>query len=874
MKLRPILFVKAYHLLVALVFLPLLVGQTPDENLATAERLFRLDNYSKARPLWLQAERQFANQGDREKALYAQVSRLRGDSETILSYPAVSQEISRLLNSHSVKSNPELRLRCLVVKGAADLSSKDPVTSGRVWTEAFQVADVLHDQFWIGRISGELAVIAFLKGDTPTAIKLNARAFEIAHRLNDIEGEIRQKSLGGVGLLEQQRYDDALIRFDDALKLARMDPDIRFPLMAYMGKAQALEAQGSIQKAEALRTEALDYVEGANMQVYKADLLLALAGQAIKQKHVEEAHDLLTRAAEAAKKARMPRPYAEANLRMTELYVSAGDYRHAEMSVTEGVAASRQLVDMYFLPQHLALAAEIEGHLGNFRRADEYYEEADQLVEGMLLNVSSALVKASLISTMDSVFRGHFELALQKENQIPSAFRIMELVRGRVVADNLRAQSLVPEESAENSSADHELNRIQGDLLRTTNVAQRVRLVTRLQLAEEQIDLTTLSQNSVRFSIHGNPVDLPSLQQHLAADEVLLEYVMDDPDSYCLAITKTGVNRYRLESRSTIERYIAEYLSDTKAMRSAEAASELYRRLFVPIAEYRQKSRVIIVPDGRLGFIPFDALIDSDGKYSIQTHTISYVPSATVLFLLRNARRGEAASPLLAIGNSNVGGTQASSFGSNARGIFDLAKPVSELGALPSVDSEVREIARTVGSGSDVLIGSDASEAAFKDRDLAKYRVIHIAAHGFADLKFPDRSGLLLGFDSANHEDGLLQVREIRNLRLRADLVTLSACDAGAGKLEGQNGVASIVQAFLFAGAQSVVASLWTADDVFTAALMERFYHHLAMGAPVDDALRSAKLEMIDRFGSKAVPLLWAGFFVTGDPGTGVPFTR
>ena len=234
-------------LLCAVVFVPLLNGQTTRNDFATAERLFRLDNYAKARPFWLAAEREYASQGNQAKALYARVSRLRGDSETILSYPAVSEEITALLDKPLVRSNPELRLRCLIVKGAADLSSKDPVTSGRIWGEALQIAEALHDQFWIGRISGELAVIAFLKGDTATAVKLNARAFQTANELKDLQGEIRQKSLEGVGLLEQQRFDDALLRFNDALRLAKTNADIRFPLMAYMGKAQTLEAEGNRQ---------------------------------------------------------------------------------------------------------------------------------------------------------------------------------------------------------------------------------------------------------------------------------------------------------------------------------------------------------------------------------------------------------------------------------------------------------------------------------------------------------------------------------------------------------------------------------------------------------------------------------------------------
>ena len=227
----------------------------------------------------------------------------------------------------------------------------------------------------------------------------------------------------------------------------------------------------------------------------------------------------------------MPRPYAEATLRMTELDMAAGDFQHAEVSVTEGLVASRQLVDMYFFPQHLALAAKIEIYLSKFQQADEYYDQAEQLIESMLLNVPSIAVKASLIATMDTVFRGHFELTLEKENRTAEAFRILEQIRGRVVADNLRTQP----HSAPNNPADapnnEELNRIQGDLLRSTNILRRRRLVQELQQAEERIDLTTLSHNRERFSIHGNPVDLPSLQKQLNAGEVLLEYVMDDPKS-------------------------------------------------------------------------------------------------------------------------------------------------------------------------------------------------------------------------------------------------------------------------------------------------------------------------------------------------------
>jgi CHAT domain-containing protein len=126
----------------------------------------------------------------------------------------------------------------------------------------------------------------------------------------------------------------------------------------------------------------------------------------------------------------------------------------------------------------------------------------------------------------------------------------------------------------------------------------------------------------------------------------------------------------------------------------------------------------------------------------------------------------------------------------------------------------------------------------------------------------------VLGTSSTLQEEGLLQVREIRDLSLRADLVTLSACDTGSGRLLGQAGIASLERTFLLAGGKSVLASLWTADDIFTTALMRRFYQHLADGQDKGAALRQAKLDLLQKFGDSALPIYWAGFVLVGDGAT------
>jgi CHAT domain-containing protein len=113
--------------------------------------------------------------------------------------------------------------------------------------------------------------------------------------------------------------------------------------------------------------------------------------------------------------------------------------------------------------------------------------------------------------------------------------------------------------------------------------------------------------------------------------------------------------------------------------------------------------------------------------------------------------------------------------------------------------------------------------------------------------------------------DGLLQDHDIRHLDINADLVVLSGCDTSAGRLQGQEGIANLVRDFFYAGARTVVASLWEAGDVSTKGLMKGYYSHLAAGEDKAQALRNAKLDQLKEFGAQSVPFQWAGFVVAGE---------
>jgi CHAT domain-containing protein len=200
------------------------------------------------------------------------------------------------------------------------------------------------------------------------------------------------------------------------------------------------------------------------------------------------------------------------------------------------------------------------------------------------------------------------------------------------------------------------------------------------------------------------------------------------------------------------------------------------------------------------------------------------------------------------------------------RGIADLSG--IGLHDLPQTRKEVEGIGRIMGRDAVMLLGKDATETAFKKAPLDQFRVLHLAVHGFADTQYPERSALILGADPKSGDDGLLQVREIIRLRLNAELTTLSACDTGVGKLQGQEGVSNLVEAFLVAGSRSVVASLWSADDTYASALMERFYEHLAQGDDTSSALRGAKLDLLAKYGEQVSPFYWAAFIVVGETST------
>ena len=242
-----LVFAYAGVALCAVLVSILAAAQTPDAEalLAEADRLAWLKVWTKAEPLYTAAAHAFAGRGDKRNALYAEINALRGQLPR-LPVAEVSERLADHLEDPLVVADDRLRLRTLVIKGETD-QDLDPSLSERSWTEALALAEKLGDAAWANRARGELGLVAFLLGDTNSAVIRLGQAMKVAESNGDVAALVRWLTLFGHGFVQLDRAEQALGFYDRAFKLAATVPELRFPVMTYLGKGNALAKLGRTQ---------------------------------------------------------------------------------------------------------------------------------------------------------------------------------------------------------------------------------------------------------------------------------------------------------------------------------------------------------------------------------------------------------------------------------------------------------------------------------------------------------------------------------------------------------------------------------------------------------------------------------------------------
>jgi CHAT domain-containing protein len=866
--------------LVSFLLLPMAVRsdsrlQGPLALLARADRLALLYNWPEAAPRYAEAESLFAQSGDAKNALDARLGYILSTADGAVS-PAITREVGTYLENPLVQSDPRLMLRALIAKAVLDQNANE-TAARKSWEAILDLARQLGDERWEERAKAELGQILYLEGDVQSATTMLRDAIVSQYVRLDLGAAIHYTAMVGNGFVESGRPETGLQYCDTALKAALFVGDLGFPFLAYQGKARALIALHRDTEAQKVLDEGLRRAHTDSNYIALAQLLI-VAGTAAELRDRNKAIGYLLEATNVSQAKGFRHVFAWSSFELASVYRDTGNMDGAELLASRAIAAMRDLDDRYHLPQHLSLLADLAARKGQFERADELYSEAADVIDGLLVNVNQRQLKGSLIATLSKAYLGHFELIATKFSNPAKAYDVIEQARGRSLADSLRGESESLAAGGKMTlDAEREINRIQLALVRETNRDARQALLDELFRTEQFLSPARRDIALLNSANRSKPVALEKLQASLNRDEMLLEYVLGETQSYCLRITRSAVSIVIIaQGRKAIEDSVNNYLGAVRSRQTEiRPAADLFSILLQPVIGQKPQTRLIVIPDGALNLLPFDALLNSQGRYVLESHVVTYAPSATVLSLLRQTRSSETAGrSFLGVGgviDSNPTAVKTDGNGSvapkvNVADFFGL--DAVRFADLPGTKDEVIGAAGMIQGSKQLLFERDATETAFKALPLSEFRIIHLAVHGVANAEFPDRAALVLGSPPASTDDGLLQVREIRDLRLRAELVTLSACDTGTGRLLGQEGIASLERAFLLAGAKSVIASLWPADDTFTVAFMKHLYQRLSNGADKGMALRQAKLDVLSEFGDQALPVYWAGFTLVGEGST------
>lgn len=658
----------------------------------------------------------------------------------------------------------------------------------------------------------------------------------------------------------------------------------------------------------------LDSLKEAAWPQKEVDALLNLGKICQKQKRLGEGNRYLQRALELYRQLGNRRGEMAVLLEMAESAQQQNDLRASEENSRQSLGLASELQDQQGIWSAHHRLARIALAQGRRQQVTEHLEAAVEAVEAISGNIKVDFFKMGFLEDKIQVFD---ELISWLGPTDPAkAFHYAERRRARAFLESRQRAGLL------NTNVRGDLGGRRDELKSRLVGKQKAlleqfsrpvdqrnsRLIHSLQselveIREEhsrvikEIELDS-STNSTGLS-DILPLTTRQVQQDvLAPGQALLEYVVQDRESFAFLVTKTSCRFYRLKfGRKELAGKIERLLLPFSQLREGKVdllhvsydvglSHELYRLLFRPVElEIQAKSQLVIVADDVLNYLPFEALSRSPivkpavagllySQYQgvdwlIRRHTFTYALSATSLSL-HHKRDHSSRGQLLAFGNPSLSGSQRSGAAQAVlRRTSESSTDVPQLVALPHADRESRRIGALMSGKlrAKVFVGEQATESEFsKEGPSADY--VHFAVHSLINPEQPYYSALVLAPDSTS--DGLLQAYEIINTRLNSRLVTLSGCETALGQLKKGEGMLGLQRAFLQAGTESVVVSLWSVEDS-TADFMEAFYGNIRKNQNFSSALRNAKLQYLDgaitlRGGlrlSSSHPFFWAPFVLT-----------
>lgn len=361
---------------------------------------------------------------------------------------------------------------------------------------------------------------------------------------------------------------------------------------------------------------------------------------------------------------------------------------------------------------------------------------------------------------------------------------------------------------------------------------------------EDILQKIKLENPEYREIISADPVDLQELQKITDLSTAFLSYWISDEKLIIWMITKSSVTRKSIDVKqeyiiSLVEK-TRKYLSSNMQKETSAGLKELHSILFAPVEnELKNFRNLVIIPNGPLHFIPFQALKNEKGEYLVEKYNLVYAPSASV-YKLCNDKDIKKGTSFMGMALSDI------SVGNNV--------------GLPGTEDELKKIL-PLFSDKISAIGEECTET-FAKKSAGGFNFIHFATHGIYNYRQPLYSFIL--FPPTDSDDGRLNVWEVFEMNINSKLVTLSACETGLGNLDQGDELVGLSRAFLYAGSSAVIVSLWSVADYPTAILMTNFYKYIKTHT-LQEALTLAQRDVIKLFPQ---PLYWSPFILIGNGNT------
>jgi len=774
----------------------------------------------------------------------------------------------------------------------------------------------------------KLALLYEKMGSLDKALPLAQRALKIIENKSGPQHPYTATSLNNLAELYYRMgaYDKGLRFYQRALKirekvLGREHPDTAISLD---NLASLYQAMGAYDQALPLYRQALKITEKALGPEHR-DTRVALGNVGTLY---------LARNDYQAAEAYFRRAKSTAGL--AEIALAQGQPKEA-LKLLQSMALTWRSSPLFLVEYHTQYGLALAG-VGHMEKAALALRQAVQGVEDLRSRTpgeKASFFQAGSAGGYIRAYRGLVsvlaEIGLKKE-KLPhdlgehgpgagnAAFYFAEATKGRVLLESLAAAARktsrveLPEELRRREESllnqmtalkDQWEKALQGGEIAVKEAREKKARLT----SEQRALVKELQQKFPVYAALHYPEPLAARELPLKPQEVLLEYALGDQASYILVVRQGGVNKIiriplgRKALEEKVKSFMAPLLDVKLSAFSVELGKELGDLLLKEaLAQVREGERLIIVPDGLLGLVPFEALVLQPGQgladttYVGDKYSLSYYQSAAVLALQRRLRAAEPSRQFFALGNpvfskhdrryvlfkhrgaapqTPVQAPEKYAFRALAthrdwgktrqgdRGRKELTFP-----PLPETETEVQTIARTLGvkeSPPDVLLNIQANETYLRKSPLGDYRYLHFATH--ADLPGTVQGikepFILLGqVENKKGDDGFLTLSEVLGLKLKADLVVLSACNTGRGRMMAGEGVVNFARAFQHAGAQSVLVSLWPLASKEAVAYMTAFYSHLKAGKSRAAALRQARQEIKTKYPH---PFFWAVFILHGE---------